>query len=173
MKTHHFARFSLLKYASLLALSSLTMIAHAGPTVAVSTLLDRFRTCSIDLRYDEQTMKLTRELQNSPDATRGAVVKDGYAALKLQVNFHGLPISQLLVPTKLNTWTQYQVRIEALPDKARHVLQRLWNVEFEPTGPDGMDNSVAISYRTYVGTARVRLFSASANSRVTLLECNP
>jgi hypothetical protein len=136
-------------------------------------VFDSFKDCTAALRYDESTKKLDNPLFGWSKKKSLVTVKDGYATIHLRAIHHGLRISQVVIPTRTNTFLQYRMRIEAQPARVRGTLQRTWNVQFAQSGPDGMDNKVGSAYRILEGAAQVRLFADSEKSKTTILECNP
>lgn len=138
-----------------------------------AVLLDRFKDCSIDLRYENENRKLMSPTHQISERKIAARIKDGYASIYIRLSFHNLHVRQITLPTRGAVYTQYRLQIEAPPAYVRKALQQAWNVEFEETGPDGMDNAMLSNYRIRSGKTRVNISSATEKSKQTYLECSP
>jgi hypothetical protein len=136
-------------------------------------VFDSFKDCAFSLRYDESKKKFDAQLPGLSSNKKLVTVKDGYATIHVRAVYHGLRISQMVVPTTTNTFLQYQLRIEAQPARVRRTLQRTWNVRFTQPTSDGMDNKVGSASTMLESAAQASVFADSEKSKTTILECNP
>lgn len=139
-----------------------------------AALLDRFKDCSIDLRYESKSEKLISPTQQISERKIAAHIKDGYASIRIQISFHGLQVGKITLPTTRSAvYTQYRLQVESPSVLVKETLQRAWDEEFEETGPDGMDDSMLSNYRMRSEKARVSISSTTEKSKQTYLECSP
>jgi hypothetical protein len=136
-------------------------------------LVEGFKNCALKARYKLTERRIVPPLYGLSVKSDAVKIREGYAIIPLDSIYSGMRINQLTIPLSTNTWAQYRLRIEALPSVVKGRLEKMWGVEFEESGPDGMDNAVGVAYRMLGGSAKVRVLGDSAKKPLTYIECNP
>lgn len=139
-----------------------------------ASLLDGFRDCSVDLRYETESGRLISQTFQIPERKVTAQVRDGYASIRVQLNFHNLAVSQITVPTTEGAvYTQYAMQIDSPVTHVKEIFQKVWDVNFEEIGPDGMDDAVLVNYRMKTEGVRVSISGTTKTDKKTYMECSP
>jgi hypothetical protein len=142
-----------------------------------SEILDRLRDCSMRLWYDQDRRKLVGEGADIL-VPKGAVVKvkDRHATISVTATLHGIPATQLFVPTypfeSVNGSGQIWLRMSSNIETLKSKLQSAWNREFvrgEPEGPDPDPNE--ITYYSRDNAFHPYLSAATSSARVSWLYC--
>ena len=160
------------------ATNSFCLASHAtpvNPKVSVDKeILERFRDCSLDLRYQERLGLIDSLSRQIPQQRLRLKTKDGYASIRLDSSLYDLHVSELTIPSDVNgVHVQYRLRIDAPSDSVVEVLTKAWGVRFEEVGPDGMDSAVRKSFTMRPTLARVSVFSTNESRGPSILECTP
>jgi hypothetical protein len=136
--------------------------------------LDRFKDCSLNVRYSIQEQKIQSETQQIFTKVIPAKTRDAYADIPLQAIVRGMKATQLTVPAQPNAYIQYRLRTELPLVKVKNILEKNWQVEFEKVaGGDGMDNTIRDIYRYKTEIGLVAIYSSDGYPKTTYIECNP
>lgn len=142
-----------------------------------SEILNRLRDCSMRLWYDQDRRKLVGEGADIL-VPKGALIKvmDRHATISITSTLHGIPATQLFVPTfpfeSVNGSDQVSLRMSSNIETLKSKLQLVWDREFvrgEAEGPDPDPNEITYYYRDIA--YHPSLSATTSSARVSWLNC--